>query len=61
MNPSSSTEAGIENLESLWLQHENVIQHLYIVQNKTLKEVKNAMESAHEFPALRSVHLSSIL
>lgn len=43
------------NLEGLWLQHKDVLHRLYIIENRTLSQVKHAMENGHEFPVLRLV------
>jgi hypothetical protein len=36
--------------EDLWVVHQDMLRQLYIVENKTLKEVKSAMESLSGFP-----------
>lgn len=61
MNASSSVESSVKDLEDLWLQHKDVIHQLYIIDNKTLTQVKDAMENEHDFPLLRLVQSSSIV
>ena len=34
----------------IWHQHEPLIRSLYLVQNNTLRNVKEMMESEHGFP-----------
>lgn len=36
--------------EDLWIVHRDTLRKLYIVENKTLKEVKSTMESLNGFP-----------
>jgi hypothetical protein len=36
--------------EDLWIVHRDTLRQLYIVENKTLKEVKSTMESFNGFP-----------
>lgn len=55
MSTPSSLESSSANLKRLWLQHKDVLNRLYITENKTLVQVKHAMEMWHEFPTLRSV------
>ena len=53
MDRTSSVTLGPGQLESLWLQHKDEIHHLYITENKTLNQVKHAMEHESAFPKLR--------
>ncbi|ROV97826.1 hypothetical protein VPNG_08672 [Cytospora leucostoma] len=34
----------------IWDEHRDVLHHLYILDDKTLKQVKEIMESAYQFP-----------
>lgn len=53
MNPPPGAESGVECLQSLWLEHKDVLHLLYIVENKTLVQLKHIMESVYDFPVLR--------
>jgi hypothetical protein len=37
-------------MDSIWTQHEAVIRHLYQIERKTLKQVKEILESQYGFP-----------
>ncbi|KAL1883318.1 hypothetical protein Daus18300_000376 [Diaporthe australafricana] len=53
MAPARSGGVDPTFLESHWLQHKEVLHRLYIVENKTLNQVKQSMENAYSFPELR--------
>lgn len=61
MSAPSSAEPMVTNLESLWIQHRDELHRLYITENKTLPQVKDAMEILHKFPVFRFVQRSPIL
>ncbi|RDW72890.1 hypothetical protein BP6252_06797 [Coleophoma cylindrospora] len=43
---------------TLWIDHRNILEDLYIIQNKTLAEVKYNMENNHDFPDFPSTRTS---
>jgi hypothetical protein len=43
-------QPGAAMSEDLWTVHRDTLRQLYIVENKTLKEVKSIMESFNGFP-----------
>lgn len=36
----------------IWEQNESIIRHLYETERRTLKDVKQIMETEHEFPII---------
>lgn len=53
MSKSAPARLSTTHLEHLWLQHKEILHRLYIAENKTLREVKDAMETGCNFPVLR--------
>lgn len=53
MSSSASHVPEAALLDRLWLDHTDVLYRLYIIENRTLSEVKLAMESQYRFPVLR--------
>jgi hypothetical protein len=36
--------------DNIWTAHQDTLRRLYLVERKTLKQVKQVMESQHGFP-----------
>ena len=51
MSPTAfvQPDAASSQVQDPWILHRETLRQLYIVENRTLKEVKTAMENLHGF------------
>lgn len=53
MNSPKLDGLGVKLPESVWLEYEDTLHRLYIIENKRLSLVKQIMEDEHKFPPQR--------